>query len=339
MQDEVSGETQGSSTSNAMINIAKSKQRTLTLPPSDIIESYGIWYIMVTIEVQELRCDHEEADTRLLLHTKHAASYEDTDTVIIRSPDTDVIILTISIIHCLQANLYQHITGRNGRILHVNRIADGLGEKAAQALVGIHVFSGCDTVSAFRGKSKKKLVKIMLSEESHIATFHQLGMEWEITDQLLQRIERFVCQVYDQNQGNNINDARYSCFRLGMNDNSLPPNKDSLVQHTKRANCQASVHRRCLLQTVDAPNPHGHGWLCSDTTLTIQWMTLPPAPDSVMKLIKCKCQKSSCETSRCSCKSASLLCTELCECVSCGNKAEAEDDKIAATSSDESDTE
>ncbi|XP_070538664.1 uncharacterized protein [Ptychodera flava] len=41
MQDEVSSETQGSSTSNAMVNIAKSKQRTLTLPPSDIIEYHG----------------------------------------------------------------------------------------------------------------------------------------------------------------------------------------------------------------------------------------------------------------------------------------------------------
>ena len=40
------------------------------------------------------RCDHKEADARLLLHARHACTAH--DRVIIRSPDTDVFILMLA---------------------------------------------------------------------------------------------------------------------------------------------------------------------------------------------------------------------------------------------------
>lgn len=44
-------------------------------------------------EATELTCDHEEADTRLLLHASHASqSYEN---ILIKSPDTDVFIISL----------------------------------------------------------------------------------------------------------------------------------------------------------------------------------------------------------------------------------------------------
>ena len=46
---------------------------------------------VVAENVAELTTDHEEADTRLILHANHAASnYKD---IAIRSPDTDVLVL------------------------------------------------------------------------------------------------------------------------------------------------------------------------------------------------------------------------------------------------------
>ncbi|KAJ8030514.1 hypothetical protein HOLleu_26961 [Holothuria leucospilota] len=44
----------------------------------------------------ELFCDHEEADTRLLLHARHAA--ETTSNIIISSPDTDVAVIALSLL-------------------------------------------------------------------------------------------------------------------------------------------------------------------------------------------------------------------------------------------------
>lgn len=46
---------------------------------------------LVVKEIEALACDHEEADTRLFLHSKHAA--ERSNCVIIKSPNTDVFII------------------------------------------------------------------------------------------------------------------------------------------------------------------------------------------------------------------------------------------------------
>ena len=45
-------------------------------------------------KVTALHCDHEEADTRMLLHAKHAS--RDARRVVIQSPDTDVLLLCVT---------------------------------------------------------------------------------------------------------------------------------------------------------------------------------------------------------------------------------------------------
>ena len=50
-----------------------------------------------------LRSDHEEADTRLLLHAKHAAATH--PRIVIQSPDTDVAVLSVA--HFLDLNCHR----------------------------------------------------------------------------------------------------------------------------------------------------------------------------------------------------------------------------------------
>ena len=68
------------------------------------------------------------------------------------------------------------------------------------------------------------------------------------------------------------------------------------------------------------PSPIGNGWQLSDGEIEIQWMMRPPAPDSLLECIVCKC-KTGCQTKRCSCQKAELKCTELCSCVDCQNES------------------
>ncbi|XP_070534449.1 uncharacterized protein [Ptychodera flava] len=150
------------------------------------------------------------------------------------------------------------------------------GEETLSALLGLHVFSGCDSVSAFKGKGKKKMIKMLLGSDTYTGTFHDLGMSWTLPDTLITQIQSFVCDLYGQSGCSNVNEARYNCFRLGLqSDGALPPNKDSLKLHTQRANYQTAIYRRCLQAKMDAPSPHGHGWIVQDSELSIQWMTLP----------------------------------------------------------------
>lgn len=54
-----------------------------------------------------------------------------------------------------------------------------------------------------------------------------------------------------------------------------------------------------------------------DGDLAIEWMSLPPAPDSVMELANCSgtCRKTRCSDPEiCTCRQNNLPCTELCKC-------------------------
>jgi len=92
------------------------------------------------------------------------------------------------------------------------------------------------------------------------------------------------------------------------------------------------------------PDPGFHGWVYNEENddLEIKWMSLPIAPDSILCFANCSCVKG-CSTFRCSCKKASLRCSDLCRCKECQNCSleyeEEEDPKLEDIyeDSDESD--
>ena len=71
--------------------------------------------------IQELFSNHEEADTRMILHAKHA--YSTCSKVIISSPDTDYFVICLSMHQVIHGNLY-FLTGvkNNRRIIDVSEV-------------------------------------------------------------------------------------------------------------------------------------------------------------------------------------------------------------------------
>lgn len=116
---------------------------------------------------------------------------------------------------------------------------------------------------------------------------------------------------------------------------SMPPNKDALCLHVKRANYQAAIYKRALDPHPVVPSPHGHGWKVNSDDIFIHWMDLPPAPNSVMELAHCPCKKSQCAKGKCSCLENNLLCTDLCKCSNCENMQS--DQQCTLPESDDSD--
>ena len=66
-----------------------------------------------------------------------------------------------------------------------------------------------------------------------------------------------------------------------------------LTLHIMRANYQAAIYKRALEQFGGVPSPHGKGWQVKDGDIDIHWMTLPPAPDSIIEFVNCACKKNS----------------------------------------------
>ena len=92
-------------------------------------------------EVSQLVCDHEEVDTRLISHAYQASSsYEN---IIIRSPDTDVFIISMHATGQMNSHIYFATGTQNKkRIIDVNKVVEHWGRALADALIGIHTFTG-----------------------------------------------------------------------------------------------------------------------------------------------------------------------------------------------------
>ena len=103
-------------------------------------------------EATELKSSQEEADTHLLLHALHAAEcgYK---SVVITAEDTDILILCLGVSNIIPCPLYQKCGTKNRtRFLDISKLKHALGDSICNALIGMHAFTGCDTVSAFAGR-------------------------------------------------------------------------------------------------------------------------------------------------------------------------------------------
>ena len=68
----------------------------------------------------------------------------------IKSPDTDVMVLSKSqdFHDCLL--FFMTGSGSNNRIINITELGIKLGQGKSQAILGLHSVTGCDSISAFK---------------------------------------------------------------------------------------------------------------------------------------------------------------------------------------------
>ena len=49
--------------------------------------------------------------------------------------------------------------------MDIKNVATTLGIDVCMALIGMHTYTGCDTVSAFAGKGKAKVLKLLIKDQ------------------------------------------------------------------------------------------------------------------------------------------------------------------------------
>lgn len=276
--------------------------------------------------VPNLLCDHEEADTRLLFHAKHAAEVGHA-AILLKSSDTDVEVIALHHARNIPAEItIQSGTQAHTRLVNITALANDLGHDMCQALPGLHALTGCDTVSALTGRGKKKAFDLTKTKPRFSQALQQLGKHVPPKEDIFSDIEAFICTLYGT-PGTDVNSLRYQMFCKAKNLQShhLPPTQDSLRKHILRANYQAAIWKRATVGYTDLPSPVGEGWIMVDGALTIDWMSNSPAPSAILQLASCAC-KTGCQTPRCSCFGRRLPCTDACSCAdSCQNSSQIDD--------------
>jgi len=280
----------------------------------------------------ELSSKQEEADTKVFLRAKFAQDLGCSD-IGIFTVDSDVAILACYYSQLLTCRLFLQIgSGSNLRILDIRN--NDLEEDLLKSLPSLHALSGCDSVSAVNGIGKGKWLKTITKREGYIFATQALRETIIVDESTASIIEKLFCHLYGMPQENEINEARYRkfCENKIPEPHQLPPTKDELLQHIKRANYQSFIWKRALHANPDIPSPVGNGWSMNGDRLEVVWMENLPAPESVLELITCDCRRLKCNAS-CQCKILSLECTDICKChancenVSYNDESDTDDDE------------
>ena len=263
-------------------------------------------------------CTHEEADTRMILHARKAVESGHT-TIMLRSSDTDVLVLAVA--HFKQVGAEEFWiatgTGKHFRYIPVHEVYTSLGPSRSAGLPFLHAFSGCDTVSSFTNVGKRTHWAVANSSDSFWPVFEMLSKcPQSITESNMNTIERYAVLIYDKLcKENSVNAARRSLVARGRTVDRIPPTQAALIEHTKRAAYQAGhIWGNTIIPSPELPETIMWGWKLDNSKLVPDWTPLPEASKACRQLIKCKCApKGRCKV-RCRCKIEKLPCTELCLC-------------------------
>ena len=239
--------------------------------------------------VPELRCLHEEADTRMVLHAQHISQKMDNPNIILRCSDTDVLVIFLYQAIYIAAHIWMDV-GHSGtntrRYIDVSALARRLGVDLCNALPAIHAFTGCDYTAAFMRKGKARPFDVAERSDKFLAAFSELGTSSDISTSVTDAVEEFVCILYGKPSLKNVDDVRFAIFRekyaptnrndpleriKGADPSLLPPSKPVLLQKIRRTNYVASIWKNARLSEPATFEPTGNGWVLLDGQYAIHW--------------------------------------------------------------------
>ena len=282
----------------------------------------------IALDAEDLRtiapCNHQEADTRMILHLKHAST-NGHEKAMIRTVDTDVIVLATSAFHDLGlSELWVSFgTKKNHRYIAIHDLSMTLGPDTSSVLPLFHALSGCDTTSQFFGIGKKTAWKVWQRFPDLTTVLKAIKADpcvLTIDSDHMAALERFVVLLYSEScTASHVNQARQELFSKGARAlDSIPPTQAALFQHLKRCLLQgAYIWGQVLQRCQEIPDYEDWGWVkvvraAVGNQLVPFWTTLSDVSKGCSILTRCGCKKSC--TGNCKCSKANLHCTTLCHC-------------------------
>ena len=295
--------------------------------------------------VEALVSQQEEADTRVMLHAKHASQHG-CKSITIRSPDSDVGILMLYYQQDIRSTQLWFHTGKEkrNRFIPIHAITTKIPVALVKALPGLHALTGCDSNSAFAGMGKVQPLKLLQNNVAkHSRALNLLGETEMPSQEVIDGCTQYVMAIYCvKSKCHDIDSLRYELFcKKQMSNSALPPTTDSLNLHITRANYQTRVWKAALKHTTAIQNPIGAGWEHDDHgSIQPSMMMKDDIPASTLELLTCGCT-TFCSRNTCKCRQKELPCIESCRCMAaeeCQNPFEMDQRELPGSDSENDDS-
>ena len=227
--------------------------------------------------------------------------------VVVRTVDTDVVVISLGCFHQLQDKRIWMASGvlstNSLRYISINQLFHQLGEPLCKSLPFCHVFTGWDYTSSFNRKGKIKPFKLLEIDPKLQEAFLNLLHFEGISDYIKSIIESFVCQMYGRKKTNSVDQARLEIFvtkykpKKGsaslnqieakkLDSSIMSPCSKVLHQKIKRCVYVASISTNSLGMEPTPHIPTSFGWkLNEDETYCIKWFEGDVAP-KIIEVVK-----------------------------------------------------
>ena len=123
-----------------------------------------------------------------------------------------------------------------------------------------HIILVVITPARFMVKAREAL-KLAKANEQFFSAFSDLGALEVVCEATVNKLDLFTCQLFGDQTARTVNEARYNLFTKGkFGEDCLPPNKDALLLHKRRANYVIHLAQIYTYPTINAPDFRNHGW-------------------------------------------------------------------------------
>ena len=249
--------------------------------------------------IEQLRSNHEEADTRMVLHVAYQAR-QGAKRIIVSSPDTDVFILLVYHFHQLDTSEVFFKTGRKSihadltRFIPVHKVVNKLTVEQINILLCVYALTGCDTCSALYGIGKKKAFNIMMNKSEELQGLAHVGTDNQLPLTARLACVSFVGLLYGGSRCLSLNKLRVNKVleNKKAKPRKLPPTDDSFILHVLRCIYQIRVWKDSLKCVVDLPSPTDYGYEIDAETgnYTPKMVSQPLAPPELLNDLVCFCE-------------------------------------------------
>ena len=191
-------------------------------------------------------CNHEEADSCLLLHATHclATGHE---RIMVITVDLDVVVLAIfaaaalNPLYKLEKLWVEFMVGKKRCYIPAHELVSTMGPEKARAMPIFHAITGCDTTSEFKGKKKKTAWETWNAFPKVTQAFLSLMDERELSRDNFNIIQHYVCIMYSRtSKYMKVNEARkFMCAQGNKAFELIPPTEAALEHYIRRAALQA----------------------------------------------------------------------------------------------------
>ena len=127
-------------------------------------------------------------------------------------------------------------TGNHQRFIPAHDIARSLGPLKSKCLPVFHAYTGCDTVSFWRGISKKNAWSVWQTFNDATSALVEMIDKKEVSDESLANLERFTVLTYDRTSNvETVNEMRKVLFaQKNRQIENIPSSRPALEQHILR---------------------------------------------------------------------------------------------------------